>query len=132
MSKSRVPLYAGLAVAGAGGYYLYKSGGDPNAAAKKARVDAESAKRQLQRGGNDTKGSNAAQQASNYIDETLQTARAKAEKGTDDLRQQAKESIDRVDQIRQDTARGVDQVDRKIEDKAAEAKKSVGGWFGGK
>ena len=28
MSKSRTPLYLGLAAAGAGGYYLYRSGGD--------------------------------------------------------------------------------------------------------
>lgn len=28
MSKSRTPLYLGLAVAGAGGYYLYRAGGD--------------------------------------------------------------------------------------------------------
>jgi hypothetical protein len=37
MSKSRLPLYLGLGVAGAGGYYLYNSGGDANAAAKRAK-----------------------------------------------------------------------------------------------
>lgn len=32
MSKSKAPMYLGLAAAGAGGYYLYKAGGDPKAA----------------------------------------------------------------------------------------------------
>lgn len=32
MSKSNAPMYLGLAAAGAGGYYLYKAGGDPKAA----------------------------------------------------------------------------------------------------
>ncbi|QKX56173.1 uncharacterized protein TRUGW13939_03273 [Talaromyces rugulosus] len=134
MSKSRLPLYLGLGIAGAGGYYLYNSGGDANAAAKRAKADAKSARKQLHRGGEDAK--DAGQQASNYIDETVQAARDKARQGTDDLKDQAKEGIDRIDQVRQDTARNlgtsVDQLDRKIEDKASEAKKNVGGWFGGK
>lgn len=37
MSKSRMPLYLGLGVAGAGGYYLYRSGGD----ASKAKAIAQ-------------------------------------------------------------------------------------------
>lgn len=37
MSKSRIPLYLGLTVAGAGGYYLYKSGGDVKAATARAK-----------------------------------------------------------------------------------------------
>ena len=36
MSKSRLPLYLGLGVAGVGGYYLYSAGGDPKVAQKKA------------------------------------------------------------------------------------------------
>lgn len=32
MSKSRTPLYLGLGLAGAGGYYLYRAGGDPQRA----------------------------------------------------------------------------------------------------
>jgi hypothetical protein len=42
MSKSRVPLYLGLTVAGAGGYYLYKSGGDVDAATARAKGIASS------------------------------------------------------------------------------------------
>lgn len=37
MSKSRLPLYLGLTAAGAGGYYLYKSGGDIDAAKARAK-----------------------------------------------------------------------------------------------
>lgn len=34
MSKSRMPLYLALAGAGAGGYYLYRAGGDVDGAKK--------------------------------------------------------------------------------------------------
>lgn len=37
MSRSRLPLYLGLTAAGAGGYYLYKSGGDVDAATARAK-----------------------------------------------------------------------------------------------
>jgi hypothetical protein len=36
-AKSRVPLYLGLAAAGAGGYYLYMAGGDPKQAKDQAK-----------------------------------------------------------------------------------------------
>ncbi|ODH48568.1 hypothetical protein GX48_05331 [Paracoccidioides brasiliensis] len=35
MSKSRLPMYLGLAAVGAGGYYLYSAGGDPKRATRK-------------------------------------------------------------------------------------------------
>jgi len=45
-------------------------------------------------------------------------------------------SLDRIDEIRHDTAQkmgtSVDKLDRKIEDKAAEAKNTIKGWFGAK
>lgn len=37
MSKSRLPLYLGLGVAGVGGYYLYQSGGDVDRAKLNAK-----------------------------------------------------------------------------------------------
>ena len=33
-ARSRLPLYLGLGVAGAGGYYLYSAGGSPRVASK--------------------------------------------------------------------------------------------------
>lgn len=35
MSKSRLPMYLGLGAAGAGGWYLYRAGGDPKKATQK-------------------------------------------------------------------------------------------------
>lgn len=40
-TKSRVPLYLGLAAAGAGGYYLYGAGGDPKQAKDQAKGELE-------------------------------------------------------------------------------------------
>lgn len=37
MSKSRMPLYLGLTAAGAGGYYLYRAGGDVQGAKKEMK-----------------------------------------------------------------------------------------------
>lgn len=34
MSKSKTPMYLGLAAVGAGGFYLYRAGGDPKSATK--------------------------------------------------------------------------------------------------
>lgn len=35
MSKSRMPMYLGVAAIGGAGYYLYSAGGNPKAAEKK-------------------------------------------------------------------------------------------------
>jgi hypothetical protein len=40
MSKSRMPVYLGLAAAGAGGYYLYSAGGDPKKAKNNAKCQS--------------------------------------------------------------------------------------------
>lgn len=37
MAKSKMPLMLGFAAAGAGGYYLYSAGGDPEAAKNKMK-----------------------------------------------------------------------------------------------
>lgn len=42
MSKSKTPMYLGLAAAGAGGYYLYKAGGDPKTATKDMKGESSS------------------------------------------------------------------------------------------
>lgn len=43
MSKSRLPLYLGLAAAGGVGYYFYQAGGDPKVAEKKFEGEVEAA-----------------------------------------------------------------------------------------
>lgn len=48
----------------------------------------------------------------------------------------ADDSLNKIDEIRHEAARkmgtSVDRLDRKIEDKAAEAKNNIKGWFGSK
>lgn len=39
-ARSRLPLYLGLGVAGAGGYYLYSAGGSPRVASKEFQREA--------------------------------------------------------------------------------------------
>ena len=39
MSKSRTGLYLGLAAAGAGGYYLYRAGGNPKIAKQEMKSE---------------------------------------------------------------------------------------------
>jgi len=123
-AKSRVPLYLGLAAAGAGGYYLYMAGGDPKQAKDQAKVDAEKAKSRLPSG-------EQAEQAG----EKVQVAREKTKIDDDNIKQYAKEGIEKIDQIRHDTARSmgttIDKMDRKVEEKASEAKKGISSWFGG-
>ncbi|KAJ5386102.1 hypothetical protein N7509_008643 [Penicillium cosmopolitanum] len=89
MSKNRTGLYLGLAAAGAGGYYLYRAGGDINNARSKFKLDER-------------------------------------------IPELAQDGKDKLDGIRQDARDKIDQVDRTVEQKAAEAKGNVSGWFGGK
>jgi hypothetical protein len=64
----------------------------------------------------------------------LQTARDKARQANGSIGDYAKDSMDKIDQIRHDTAKNmgtsIDKLDRKVEEKAADAKKSISGWFG--
>jgi len=44
----------------------------------------------------------------------------------------AQDGKDKLDGFRKDARDKIDQVDRTVEEKAAEAKGNVSGWFGGK
>lgn len=132
--KSRMPLYLGLAAAGAGGYYLYRAGGDPKKVKNEANSDVDKAKSHFPRAKD-------AEKLGEEIDEVVQVARERAKTNDGSLGQHAKEGIDKIDQIRHDAARSmgtsVDKLDRKIEEKASEAKNSlnsISSWFsrGGK
>lgn len=66
----------------------------------------------------------------------LETTREKAKNSNGgNVRDFAREGIEKIDQIRHETARNlgtsVDRLDRKVEEKAAEAKKGIASWFGG-
>ncbi|GAM39061.1 hypothetical protein TCE0_034r10292 [Talaromyces pinophilus] len=136
MSRSRLPLYLGLTAAGAGGYYLYKSGGDVDAAKARAKADAEKARAKLPHTSEaEHKGKEIGNKATAYIDEIVDSAHAKAKDANARAGEGAKESIEKIEKIRQDTAKQmgttVDKLDRAVEEKASEAKKSISGWFGG-
>ncbi|PLB53053.1 hypothetical protein P170DRAFT_507764 [Aspergillus steynii IBT 23096] len=137
MSKNRTGVYAALAVAGAGGYYLYRAGGDPNAAKEAIKHDADRARNQTpnlnqaERAGEKTGADAQAQfqDAKNAAVDKAQNAQAQAS-GI------AHDGINKLDEYRQDASSklrtNVDKFDNAVEEKAAEAKGSVSGWFGGK
>jgi len=135
MSKNRTPIYLGLGLAGAGGYYLYKAGGDPKNAKNQLKHDAEKAKQKIPRGPEAEKiGEKVGAEANAHIDEAVSNARDKA-RADERIGQYAQDGINKIDQVRHDTARNlgttVDKLDRKVEQKAAEAKGSLSSWFGG-
>ncbi|KAJ5209124.1 hypothetical protein N7449_003503 [Penicillium cf. viridicatum] len=140
MSKNRVPLYLGLAAAGAGGYYLYSAGGDPSAAKHQMRIDAEKAREKLPGTKNAEKfGTDVGKEAGAKIDDTIARARAEG-KRIPELGQEGKEKLDdlreeaknKFNANRDKINSSVDQIDREVEQKAAEAKGAVSGWLGGK
>ncbi|KAJ5551171.1 hypothetical protein N7535_000886 [Penicillium sp. DV-2018c] len=136
MSKSRMPMYLGLAAAGAGGYYLYNAGGDPSTAKHQMRIDAEKARQKIPGTDNaETHG----MQAGATVDDAIARARAEGKR----IPELAQEGKDKFEGLRDDAARKleasrekvnarVDQVDRDVENKAAEAKGTLSGWFSGK
>ncbi|KAJ5861530.1 uncharacterized protein N7529_008840 [Penicillium soppii] len=137
MSKSRMPLYLGFAAAGAGGYYLYNAGGDPEAAKNQIKVDAEKAREKIPGKDNAEKfGKDVGKEVGSNIDDAIARARAEGKK----IPEYAQEGKDKLDKLRDDAKTNfnaglnkvnsqVDQVDREVEQKAAEAKGAVSGWF---
>ncbi|KAL1985134.1 hypothetical protein VTN96DRAFT_8263 [Rasamsonia emersonii] len=135
-TKARTPVYLGLAAAAAGGYYLYNAGGDPSKAKNQAKSDVSKARSKLPRGKQaEEAGERVGEEANAHIDEVLETTREKAKNSNGNVRDFAKEGIDKIEQIRHETARNlgttVDKLDRKVEEKASEAKKGISSWFGG-
>ncbi|CAG8068643.1 unnamed protein product [Penicillium salamii] len=135
-----MPLMLGFAAAGAGGYYLYSAGGDPEAAKNKMKIDAEKAREKLPSTDSAEKyGKDLGKEAGSTVDDAVARARAEGKK----IPEFAQEGKDKLDGLRGDAKdrlsagldklnSGVDQVDRDVEKKAAEAKGAVSGWFGKK
>ncbi|PKY08240.1 hypothetical protein P168DRAFT_300986 [Aspergillus campestris IBT 28561] len=125
MSKSRAPLYGGLAAFAGIGYYLYQAGGDASKAGDKIRVDVDKARHQLPH--SEKSAEKAGAELGSNVDKAAKEARARA---TTD----AQEGIHKLDEMRQDatikTREGIDKLDKSVEEKAAEAKGKVSGWFG--
>ncbi|KAH8145529.1 uncharacterized protein LAJ45_10499 [Morchella importuna] len=123
--KNRIPAYLGLGAAAIVGYYLYTAGGDPNVAKKEMKHDAASAsttvRDQLPGRGKEAKASveEAFARVGSEVDSTNRIAQG--QKVLEETKDRAGSKI----------MNAVDQADLKLEEEAAKAKKSVGGWFGG-
>ncbi|KAK2751725.1 hypothetical protein FQN55_009166 [Onygenales sp. PD_40] len=130
MSKSRMPMYLGLAVAGAGGYYLYSAGGDPKRATRKFENDASRAGSKIR--GEAGKAVGTGEKVGAHIDEAAEKAKRADERAAE----YAKEGVQKIEKVGHETAVDVnakiDAFDKEVEQKAAEAKKGVSSWFGGK
>ncbi|KAL7267707.1 hypothetical protein RUND412_009691 [Rhizina undulata] len=128
--KNRMAYYAAAAVLGVGGYYLYTSGGDPNAAKKAIENDATraSAEARDQLSGSGNKFQNSAQETlgrvGGTIDSTVQDGKARINESEQKLRE-AK------DQTGGAVMSKIDEADRKIETEASKAKSGLFSWFGG-
>ncbi|SPN97330.1 uncharacterized protein DNG_00844 [Cephalotrichum gorgonifer] len=105
MSRSKVPLYLGVAAAGGVGYYLYTAGGSPSAAAKQAKIDAK-----------------AFPNKPTYGRETG----AKIDEAAHEAEKVAKRAEEFAKGTKNELLREIDKADQKIEETAKKAK----GWFG--
>ncbi|KAJ6020701.1 hypothetical protein N7540_006205 [Penicillium herquei] len=143
MSQSRIGVYLGLAAAGAGGYYLYRAGGDVKGAKQEMKIDADKAREKLPRGESaEAAGANAGKEAGAVVDEAINNARSKfklderipewKENGKEKLEEGKKQFDDLRQETRDKISSEIDKVDRSVEQKTAEAKGTVSGWFGGK
>jgi len=121
-NRSRLPIYLGLGVLAAGGYYLYAAGGDPKVAEKKFEHDAA--------------------RASSAIKSELPGKGKEYKKGAEEWGDKAKSQFDstaseissKLDSSRKEAGRElqkkIDEADRKVEEGAAKAKSGVSSWFG--
>ncbi|RPB17141.1 hypothetical protein P167DRAFT_531401 [Morchella conica CCBAS932] len=129
--KNRIPAYLGLGAAAIVGYYLYTAGGDPNVAKKEMKHDAASAsttvRDQLPGRGKEAKASveEAFARVGSEVDSTVREGKNRIAQGQKVLEETKDRAGSKI-------MNAVDQADLKLEEEAAKAKKSVGGWFGGK
>ncbi|KAJ5808555.1 hypothetical protein N7474_009824 [Penicillium riverlandense] len=132
MSKNRTGLYLGLAVAGAGGYYLYRSGGDVEGAKKEMKFDVNKARDKVGETGEsaEKKGKNFGKEAGAAVDDAVNKTRTTLDER---IPQKTQEGINKAEELRKDARQkfheGVDKMDRTVEQKAAETKGTVSGWF---
>ncbi|KAL4906153.1 hypothetical protein BDW74DRAFT_151401 [Aspergillus multicolor] len=142
--KSRAGLYLGLGALGAGSYYFYRAGGDPKVAKEEVKYDINKARAKAP--GTETgerAGERAGLEANLNIDEAANQPVTKntdlasqAHRKWDDLSQagkdqaaQAQKKLDDLSQAGKDQAH---KLSHEAEQKAAEAKSTMSGWFGRK
>ncbi|KAJ5240138.1 hypothetical protein N7468_004757 [Penicillium chermesinum] len=129
-------LYAGVALVGAGAYYFYRAGGDPQVVGDEIRIDAHKAREKLPSTDSaEKKGKEFGKEAGATVDEAVNNARSKF-KLDERIPEAAEEGKNKLGELRNEAKdkfnSGVDQVDRTVEQKAAEAKGTLSGWFSGK
>ncbi|KAF3387491.1 hypothetical protein F1880_000348 [Penicillium rolfsii] len=95
------------------------------------KIDAEKAREKLP---NSNSAEKIGKEAGSNIDEALDTARSKAKQQLEEGKKHLEEGKKQLDgygkEARDQFNATVDKVDRTVEEKAAEAKGTVSGWFG--
>ncbi|ROT41745.1 hypothetical protein SODALDRAFT_331523 [Sodiomyces alkalinus F11] len=129
MSKSKAPIYAGLAAASGIGYYLYQAGGHPRPAEKKFESDVHKASADIKKHlpGRDPE-----------AEKTLADAGGRAGAKIDSIASEADKQYSvtksNVESYAKDakanTVKAVNEFDRKVEDSASKAKTGLSSWFG--
>ncbi|KAE8388567.1 hypothetical protein ETB97_012346 [Aspergillus alliaceus] len=135
MSKNRTGLYAALAAAGAGGYYLYRAGGDPKAAKQEIKHDAELARNKIPTDKAERAGEKVGSEAGAHIDEAVSNARTQAQDASNRASGLGQESLDKLKGAQQEASEklkaNVDKFDKTVEQKTSEAKGTLSSWWGG-
>ncbi|KAL0631663.1 hypothetical protein Q9L58_009475 [Maublancomyces gigas] len=125
--KYRLPTYLGVGAAALVGYYFYTAGGDPQLARKELKHDAARAsaalKDELPGRGKEAKTSaeEAFARVGSEVDSTVREGKTRIADGQRAFEHTGGAIMDKIDH-----------ADRKVEDEAARAKRSVGGWFSAK
>ncbi|OAA68060.1 hypothetical protein SPI_00255 [Niveomyces insectorum RCEF 264] len=127
MSRSRMPLYLSLALAGGAGYYLYSAGGSPKGAEKNFEHDLKTVRDRATSSGQraQTEAEKFGAEARNEYDRAAANARAAGNNATKAAEDLGKDVQARVNH-------SVDTFDKKVEDAASKTKSGVSSWFGGK
>ncbi|KAK7724473.1 hypothetical protein SLS57_004228 [Botryosphaeria dothidea] len=139
MAARRIGLYGGLTAAGGIGYYLYQAGGNPKLAEKEFEHDAArlSSKVKGELPGKEKEAKTSAkvlgEEAGERVDSAIAEAKATTSKIDEKLeayRAQADKKIGNVSsQTAKDLHSAVDKFDKTVEDKAAQSKSWLSGWF---
>ncbi|KAL1869991.1 hypothetical protein VTK73DRAFT_2861 [Phialemonium thermophilum] len=131
MSRSRAPLYLGLAAAGGVGYYLYTSGGKPKVAEKQFESDvhraAAKAKDVFPHRTTDAEkeGTKIGREAGAKLDNAVNAASKEYSKAKSEAEAYAKST-------KAEALKKIDEFDHKVEEGASKAKGGLSSWFGGK
>jgi hypothetical protein len=128
MSRSKAPVFLGLAAAGGVGYYFYSAGGNPRAAEKKFESDVHKASANVKKNlpGNST---NAERDLAGYgaqagakIDNAVAEADKQAGRAKSNIEAYAKDA-------KAEAIQAADKFDSKVNEGAAKAKSGLSSWF---